>query len=147
MSKVLDIARKEIGTTEDPPDSNRTKYGEWFSYQGVPWCAIFVSWCFYRAGLDLPKIGFSKPGFAGCQSAVAYFRKTGRIVNIPKPGDIAFYDFNGDGRYEHTGLYEAHLSTTMFTAIEGNTSVSNDSNGGQVMRRKRLYRKAIFVRP
>jgi hypothetical protein len=147
MSKVLDIARKEIGTTEDPPDSNRTKYGEWFLLNSVPWCGIFVSWCFYRAGLDLPKIGFSKPGFAGCQSAVAYFKAHGKIVNIPKPGDIVFYDFNGDGRYDHTGLFEGHLSTTMFAAIEGNTSVSNDSNGGQVMRRKRLYRKAIFVRP
>lgn len=145
--RLLDIARKEIGAKEDPPDSNRTKYGEWFGWNGVPWCGVFVSWCYYMAGLNLPKIGFSKPGFAGCQTAVAHWRKAGKVVTIPKPGDIVFFDWNGDGRYDHTGIFEKHISDTHFSSIEGNTSITNDSNGGEVMRRRRPYRKALFVRP
>ncbi len=145
--RLLDIARKEIGTTEDPPDSNQTKYNAWFGLPSQPWCGMFVSWCYYQAGIDLPKIGFTKPGFAGCQSAVKYFKEYGKIVPVPKAGDIVFYDFNGDGRSEHTGIFEKPINGTMFFAIEGNTSIGNDSNGGQVMQRRRMYRKAIFVRP
>ena len=146
MSRLLDIARKEIGTTEDPPDSNKTKYGEWFGVPGA-WCGMFVSWCYYMAGIDLPKIGWAKPGFASCQQAVNYFRKAKKIVSAPKEGDIVFYDWTGDGRSDHTGIFVRRLSDTMFEAIEGNTSIANDSNGGKVMVRKRPYRRALFVRP
>lgn len=147
MSRIVDIARKQIGTKEAPPDSNETKYGEWFGWNGVAWCGLFVSWCYYMAGVDLPKIGFSKPGFAGCQTAVAYWKKAGKLTNLPKPGDIVFYDFNGDGRYDHTGIYVRHLNDLQFEAIEGNTSIQNQANGGSVMLRKRPYRRAIFVHP
>lgn len=147
MSRIVDIARKEVGTSESPVNSNRTKYGEWFGWNGQPWCGMFVSWCYYMAGVELPKIGFSKPGFAGCQSAVAYWTKAGKITTKPKPGDIVFYDFNGDGRYDHTGIFVRHLNDSQFEAIEGNTSIQNQANGGQVMVRKRNYRRAIFVHP
>lgn len=29
--KVLDLAIKQIGTKEEPPNSNKTKYGKWIS--------------------------------------------------------------------------------------------------------------------
>ena len=36
----------------------------------------------------------------------------------------------------------------MFWTIEGNTSMTNQSNGGQVMRRVRNFKSApVFVRP
>lgn len=145
MSKVVATAMKQVGTAEKA--GNMTKYGEWFGLNGVPWCGIFVSWCYYAAGVDLPRIGFSKPGFAGCQSAVAYWTKAKKIVTIPKAGDIVFFDFNGDGRYDHTGIYVRHLNDTQFESVEGNTSVQNQANGGTVMVRRRSYRRAIFVRP
>jgi hypothetical protein len=147
VSKVVDIARKQIGVSEQPPDSNQTKYNAWFGLPSQPWCGMFVSWCYYAAGIELPKIGFSKPGFAGCQTAVAYWKKAGKLTNIPKPGDIVFYDFNGDGRYDHTGIFVRHLNDLQFEAIEGNTSIQNQANGGSVMLRKRNYRRAIFVHP
>jgi cell wall-associated NlpC family hydrolase len=147
MSKIVDIARKEIGTVESPLNSNKTVYGEWFGLNGVAWCGIFVSWVYHMAGVVLPKIGFSKLGFAGCQTAVAYWKKAGKVTNKPVAGDIVFFDWNGDGRYDHTGIYVRHLNDTQFESIEGNTSLTNQSNGGQVMLRKRNYRRAIFVHP
>lgn len=37
MSKVIEIAEKEIGYTELPANSNKTKYGKWFGFDGVAW--------------------------------------------------------------------------------------------------------------
>jgi hypothetical protein len=144
--KVVEVATKEIGNGEAPKDSNKTKYGQWFGYNGVPWCAIFVSWCYHLAGCRLGNIGFIR-GFAGCQTAVLHFTKTNEITTTPEAGDIVFYDWNNDKRYDHTGIFVKWISKTTFEAIEGNTSFGNDSNGGQVMRRQRNIRNCIFVHP
>lgn len=147
VQKLITIATSEIGYTETPRNTNRTKYGKWFGLDGMPWCGLFVSWCFAKAGITLPRIGYRLPGFAGCQSAVAYFRKHGMVVDTPAPGDIAFFDWNGDGRHDHTGLFVRSLSSGRFESIEGNTSLNNQSNGGQVMRRERSTKGTLFVRP
>lgn len=146
IQKLLAIASKEVGYKEEPPNSNRTKYGQWFGYDGVAWCGMFVSWCFDQAGMPLGNIGFSK-GFAGCQTAVAHFIKAKLVVAEPQPGDIVFYDWNGDGRYDHTGIVFSVVGDKEFTAIEGNTSLKNQSNGGTVMRRVRRRKNVLFVRP
>jgi MFS family permease len=91
--KIIEIALAEVGTKESPKGTNKQKYGEWFGLNGVAWCGIFVSWCFSRAGFPLGKIGFTK-GFAGCQTAVAYFKKNKKIVEFPQEGDIVFFDWN-----------------------------------------------------
>ena len=145
-AKVIAIAEKELGYSETPAGTNRTKYGTWFGYDGVAWCGMFVSWCFDKAGLPLGKIGFTK-GFAGCQTAWAYFSKAGLLVTDPQPGDIVFFDWNGDGRYDHTGIYVKKLTPSTFETIEGNTAIGNDSNGGQVMRRVRKMGACVFARP
>jgi hypothetical protein len=145
--KIVEVAEKQIGYTEVPPDSNKTKYGKWFGLDGVPWCGIFVSWCYSIAGFPLGNIGFTK-GFAGCQTAVAFFTKRKRIVTLPKEGDIVFFDWNLDGRYDHTGIFVRRIDKNFFETIEGNTSLTNQSNGGQVMRRKRMFGKGVvFVHP
>ena len=144
--KIVDIARKEIGYKEFPANSNKTKYGRWFGFDGVAWCAMFVSWCYDKAGFPLGNIGFLK-GFAGCQTGFAHFRKTKEISYSPDPGDIVLFDWNGDGRYDHTGIFVKDLGKGFFQSIEGNTSASNQSNGGEVQLRKRSYDCAIFVHP
>lgn len=145
MSEIIRIAEKEIGQGEKPVNTNKTKYGKWFGYDGVAWCGMFVSWCYAQAGFPLPKIGFSK-GYAGCQTAVAYFQKNNQITTNPKEGDIVFFDWNGDGRFDHTGIFVKWIDKNRFEAIEGNTAVGNDSNGGMVMRRSdRNKKSAIFV--
>ncbi len=147
MKRVLDTAIGEIGITEVPANSNRTKYGHWFGMNGLAWCGIFVSWCYAHSGVQLPNIGYSY-GYAGCQTAVEYFRKHNKIVKDPRPGDIVFFDWNKDGRYDHTGIFEEFIpGYAYFTCIEGNTALGNDSNGGKVMRRTRSVSTALFVRP
>ena len=40
---VLNVIRPLVGLTENPPGSNRTLIGEWYGFDGVPWCAETVS--------------------------------------------------------------------------------------------------------
>ena len=145
MSEIVDIAKSEIGTVEIPKNSNKTKYGKWFGFDGVPWCGMFVSWCYAQAGEPLGNIGFLK-GFAGCQTAVAYFKKKGWRTYCPVPGDIVFFDWNLDGRYDHTGIFDCwdDEAKTRFKTIEGNTSLNNNSNGGQVMKRIRANNNQVL---
>lgn len=145
MNKIVEVASKEIGTVEVPKNSNKTKYGKWFGFDGVAWCGMFVSWVYFHAGKPLGNIGFTK-GFAGCQTAVAHFKKKGWITKTPVDGDIVFFDWNYDNRFDHTGIFVKKLDNNSFETVEGNTALNNDSNGGQVMRRIRYFNKqVIFV--
>lgn len=146
--KVIDIAFKEVGVTESPKNTNKTKYGKWFGLDGVAWCGIFCSWAYAQAGLSLPKIGFTK-GFAGCPTAVAHFKKFKEITKEPSLGDLVFFDWNGDGRYDHVGLFNGWKNKAKgeFYTVEGNTSLTNQSNGGEVMSRTRSIKGALFVHP
>ena len=147
MKSLIDIARAEIGQTETPKNSNRTKYGKWANLDGVAWCGLFVSWVYEQAGKPMPRIGFRFNGFAGCQTAVAYFRKERKIVTTPQEGDLVFFDWNNDKRHDHVGLFVKWLDKDHIETIEGNTAIGNDSNGGNVMIRKRHKRFCLFVRP
>lgn len=146
MNKIIEIARGEVGYTEMPPNSNKTKYGQWFGFDGVAWCAMFVSWCYDHAGFPLGNIGFIK-GFCGCQTGYDHWVKSGEITNTPKEGDIVLFDWNKDRRYDHTGLFICDLGNGKFQTIEGNTSFGNNSNGGEVMIREREYSQSIFIHP
>lgn len=151
MSKIVEIALKEVGVVESPPDSNSVKYNDWIygkkvSGPAYPWCGSFVSWTFNEAGFPLGKIDLTK-GFVGCPTAVKNVSKWGKIVTIPKAGDVVFFDWQGDGVFDHTGIFVKDNGKGLFQSVEGNTSFGNDSNGGAVMLRERKYKNAIFIRP
>jgi hypothetical protein len=145
-NKVLEVALLEVGTKESPKGSNKTKYGEWFGANGVPWCAIFVSWCFEVAGYPLGNIGYSK-GFAGTRTAFKIFKDSRRTTFVPAPGDIVFFDWELDGKVDHVGIFCNWVDKDYFESVEGNTAIGNDSNGGEVMIRKRHKKFARFVHP
>lgn len=138
--RVLDIARKEIGVTELPAGSNKVKYNTWFygrevSGASYPWCCAFVCWVFAQAGcLNLLR----KTG--GCTTLMNWFKAKGWLVPIKeaKPSDIVFYQFDKDAYADHVGIVEKRTGTGV-VAIEGNTSVTSDDNGGAVMRRNRKW--------
>jgi hypothetical protein len=141
--KALAEALKHIGVKESPPNSNDTPFGKWFGVNGVPWCNIFVSYCFaVGAGYDICH-GFKGAGVytKGCTyvpTTEAWLRATGmwRGRTTPLPGDVAIYNFYGTGA-DHIGIVESAGSGGAFNAVEGNTALGNDSDGGEVMRRQR----------
>lgn len=130
MATSLDIARSQIGVVEAPPNSNRTPYGQWYGWNGVAWCAIFLSWVMHHAGLG----GLYR--FASTAASVAAAKKRGiwRTGVTPRPGWIAVKLYTATSG--HTGIVEGVEGNYDIT-IEGNTSYGDDRNGGIVMRRKR----------
>lgn len=150
MSKLIEIAESQIGVIEKP--TNEVIYNTWIYNKVVngpqyAWCGAFVSWCFDQAGLPLGTIDL-KRGFVGCPYAVKNIHKWGKQVTVPTEGCIVFYDWQGDGKFDHTGIFVKDLGGGLFEAIEGNTSFKDNSNGGSVMRRSdRKYKFAIFVQP
>jgi hypothetical protein len=140
--RALAEARRWVGTSEDPAGSNRTRFGTWFGLDGVPWCNIFVSYCFavgadYTLATGFHGAGCSRRGCAYVPTTEAWLRASGMWLGRvePSPGDLAIYNWDG-GPPDHIGIVEA-ASAGGFIAIEGNTAVGNDSNGGEVMRRER----------
>lgn len=145
-SRVIEVALKEVGTTESPKGSNGNKYGRDFGLNFVPWCGVFASWCYEKAGFPLGKIQFNK-GFAGVQFAYSYFREKRRTTIEPAIGDLVFFDWNLDGRLDHVGIFHKWIDNDYFECIEGNTGNISQSNGGEVMIKKRHKKFAKFVHP
>lgn len=134
--KAFEQAVTQIGWTEKPAGSNLQKYGAWYGMNGVPWCAIFVSWCYHFAGSTSfnPKLG----RWAYCPFVVSDAR-AGRnglsITTSPRRGDLVLYDWDDDGIADHIGLFDYWIDEKAgtFASIEGNTSPTNASNGGMVV--------------
>lgn len=141
---ILARAKSQLGVHEIPAYSNITPYTRWYGITG-PWCAMFVSWVFYHAGLALP-ISTSK-GFAYCPYGVDWFKKRGAWATAaarPKPGWLVFFDFPGDGvnRVSHVGIVEGVAADGRIITIEGNTNAAGSRTGGNVMRH---YRRSGIV--
>ena len=133
--KIIEIAVGELGVKESPANSNRQKYGKEYGVNGTAWCCQFVWWVFLHAGAAALFYGGKKTAY--CPTLMQYYKGKGQLVKKNfKPGDIIFFDFNGNGQPDHVGIVERVVGNNVYT-IEGNTSAKNDTNGGQVMRRTR----------
>jgi len=145
VNELLTTARKELGICEDPPSSNRTKYGKWMGLDGQPWCMSFVQWCCGQAGVKLPL----RTGSCGALMRAAKAAGCWVVRNF-QPGDVVIYDFSGKQQTtEHCGIVEVVLPDYGVQAIEGNTSRSgSQSNGGMVCRKSRPRKYIVgAVRP
>ena len=134
---VIQIAKWQIGVLESPANSNRQKYGADYGWNGVAWCVQFVWWCFKEAGFNLRKT-------ASCTDLTNAYKEAGQwTVKDFKPGDIVMYDFSGKKKItEHCGIVVS-VGDGYIVTVEGNTSTSDNANGGSVMERKRTLRYVI----
>lgn len=146
MLPILIEAAKEIGYTESPPGSNKTKFAQEAGHvNGYAWCATFVVAMARRVGIKLPSESAYTPSMANG------FKPLNRL---PQAGDLAFFDFPADGvnRIQHVGIVESiDFRRGQVTCIEGNTSsgeIGSQSNGGGVYRRTRPFSHVVgFGRP
>lgn len=134
--RILARARSQLGIHEQPFGSNRTPYCRWYGLIG-PWCAMFVSWCFFHEGL--PLAASTAKGFAYTPVGAAWFRRQGRWTRRPQVGAVIFFDFPGDGvdRISHVGIVERVNHDGSVTCVEGNTNAPGGRTGGMVMRHRR----------
>lgn len=147
ISELLDIARRQIGVKECPPNSNNVRYNTWYygrevSGAAYPWCMVFVQWVFDQAGVKLPA------RTASCGALMRAAQSAGQwVTGNYKPGDVVIYDFPGGAKTDHCGIVES-VDGTYISAIEGNTSSASDADGGAVERRARKFSQIVgAVRP
>jgi CHAP domain len=147
---ALAEARTYLGYVESPPSTNCNMFGAWYGMNYQPWCAMFVTYC-YELGSDGGSPSFVRGSkYSYCPYILNDARARRNDLSVtgdPGPGDLVLYDWEQNNEPDHIGLFEEWVSGRTFSAIEGNTSTSNNSNGGSVMRRQRdAGSSVIFVR-
>ena len=152
LQRVLDTARAELGYTESPPGSNRTKYWEEYDprFQGQPWCVSGLWWVFRHAGESSAFFGGAKT--ASCSTILKWYKEQGMLVPFTEAqaGDIVFLTFHAGALPEHCGLVTERLGVLLHT-IEFNTTAGESGaqdNGGCVAFKTRYpYQVVAVARP
>lgn len=130
---LISVARSTVGITESPAGSNMTKFHKEMGVGACYWCALWIMWCFKKAGISAPQIT------ASCQNTFNNYSKMGRVSSTePKVGALCFFQYSRNNNLNHIGIVIGFDDTTI-TTIEGNTSSSNkgdQSNGGGVFEKK-----------
>jgi hypothetical protein len=121
---MLNIARAEVGVTEQPPGSNDSPRIAQFRQATAgapgpgPWCAYFVSWAARNAGVPLGDAG---QGFGRVDDVWAWAERAGKAIpagsGSPQPGDLIVWD-------EHIGIVESVGPDGSIRTVEGNSSNS-----------------------
>lgn len=104
------------------------KYRNWYTGQadGANWCATFISWVAYQAGI----LDITIPKYQSCDAGVEWFKEKqqfdytiayGGTNYIPKRGDIVFFCKGDKNDSTHTGIVIGYENDTI-TTIEGNSS-------------------------
>ena len=98
---IVEVAASQVGNKGGGP------YWSWYGFNGrVEWCACFVSWCANQCGYIRDGI---IPKFAVVGHGMKWFKDRGQFQKRgyrPKPGDIIFFDWDGDGLGNHVGIVE-----------------------------------------
>ena len=145
INKVIAIAKAEVGylekrsnasiddKTANAGSNNYTKYWRDIkpAYQGQPWCACFVTWCFVQAfGQAMAAKLLKHYPYVYCPTMSGLFTLNAN----PKRGDIVIFKRNGE--FVHTGIV-TYVNGDYFETIEGNTSGGSSivANGGGVFKK------------
>lgn len=135
VSKVLEIAKNEVGYCRYDDPERGTKYGRWyadlvgdkaFGANGVAYCAMFASWVLAKAGVECD-------GMPGAYCPSIHHKQTLKAADL-KAGDLVLFDWENDDVDDHIGIVVSNdKAAKTVKTIEGNTS------GGRVAERTRAY--------
>ena len=153
INNLLAIAAGQVGYSRWNDPEQGTIYGRWYAEQvgdpyfarnGIPYCAMFVSWVFAQAAQDMPGLPT-----ASCRVIVSANRNRQVSKYSANPGDIVLFDWgpSRDNVADHVGIVELNMTDYLQT-IEGNTSLGtsgSQGNGGYVARRTRDFADVYAV--
>ena len=127
IDEIISLAKGQVGVTETPPGSNHViynteYYGGEISGDAYPWCCVFIWWLFARLGASALFCGGQKTAY--CPFVVNYAKEHDQwVVDNYQPGDLVFFDWNGDGVADHIGLVTGTSGASVYT-VEGNVAES-----------------------
>lgn len=114
--------------TEEGVCRGYTRYGQWYGDPYGDWCAMFASFCFHYAQVDNEFLPFE----AHCQRWIdlltekdLYYPSGTRVIT---PGDLIFFDYEGDGNANHVGLVLEILPAEEDAPAQVKTIEGNHSN-------------------
>ena len=134
---AIAYARKHVGTTESPANSNRgpliDRWQQLCGISAAPWCGCFANACLVAAGFP------SQPWLRFCPWIEGRARSgeggwSWHSMADARPGDLVLY---GSGMAQHVELYAGGGLT-----YGGNTSsgaAGSQDNGGGVFARRRNF--------
>ena len=100
-TKITQVAAQQIG------NQGGKKFWNWYGFNNrVEWCACYVSWCADQCGYIKEGI---IPKFSAVSDGISWFKNRNQWQKPgyrPMPGDIIFFDWEGDGGCDHVGIVE-----------------------------------------
>jgi hypothetical protein len=142
VAKVLEVARQEVGVTEEPPGTNAgPRVEEYLATVGLkkgnPWCAAFVCWVGHAAVGD---DAWMPPNTGGCAALGDWAKREGVRMLKPKIGDIFLLYFPKLKRFAHTGFVAGPPDESgKWATVEGNTSGGGSREGWGTFEHRRLF--------
>lgn len=136
-SKVVNYAKKYVRSAKY---GSPNKFTKWYGFggQAVPWCAIFVYYCLCQTGGKTLMAGCSNKAY--CPTIWNWAKKKGYTKPssaTAKKGDLVLFDWEKDGVCDHIGFIIKDNGNGTVQTVEGNTSNTNNGNGGCVQIRER----------
>ncbi len=142
---LVNVAKSQLGYTESirnfeaiyADDRNAydlygwTRYGAWYGEPYGEWNAMFVSFCLFYAGVSSDAVPYdSDPArWADTLRTRELFRELEEDYT-PEPGDLIFFDRDGDGRADRVGVVsEVNPETGALNTVEGGRSGRVDAYG------------------
>lgn len=148
INKLIEIAKKEIGTREGPINNTGARIVEyqgatWLQPGAWPWCAAFTCWImrelleeedvrdYLKAYFKRPELTFAQAEKVRCRDASAFGWEKWAISHkfqvisekhLAKAGDFVVFDFSHIGLVIEDQTNLAHKIKT----IEGNTNGKGD---------------------
>lgn len=120
-NKLIQIAVTEIGVREEGGENSGLRVKEYLAYvglgKGYPWCAAFVSWCYGRAGLTLPRTAWSPALFPKQR----LYKPREISLGAVKTADLFAIYSSHLRRIHHVGLIKA-VEGRLLISIEGNSN-------------------------
>ncbi|GAA0371303.1 hypothetical protein GCM10009530_21850 [Microbispora corallina] len=133
---VIKLASSQVGISENAYGGG-TKFQQWYmstprarqtlardggklsAYLNAPWCDMFVSWVGQKLGIT-PVMGWDSYTVEHAR----WFSQHGRWGNVPKPGAVVFFAWNGSKSIDdidHVGFVVKDNGDGTIKTVEGNT--------------------------
>jgi peptidoglycan hydrolase-like protein with peptidoglycan-binding domain len=142
--RIIDIAESQVGTLEatNRNDGAALKYPRSFGRGSEAWCADFVSWVNTQAGNPM-----NDPYCPSLEEKMIR-RGAWKGRHNPQPGDLVFFDWNGNRSADHVGIVKSVNRNGTLTTIEGNTGTGRAGGREGVHERTRTMDTVLgFANP
>lgn len=147
-NQIINKAASYIGTKENPPYSDNVIFNTLFYGHPVYstatvhywWCLTYIWATFYLE--DASELFYDGGKTASCTEFMRWGKENGLSVPLDqgRMGDIVLFDWDGSGDADHVGFIKCRNADGSYQTLEGNTSLNDQSNGGEVMERTRYIK-------